>query len=375
MLKLRFTVLTRVILLAMLAGSTMLSCTRRHKLIEYEEIQLGTTGVGTKALVTSSQTLIDLSVDNHTGFGVYGYKSVTGKTPYRQFNNTIVTPSGKTNTTWSYSPKRYWDSDARASYQFAAYWPYFDDDNTCGTTYVSESNKELTINDVPNWQPELSGNDILVATKHGTHSEGGELAGNTVYLRFEHILANIVIRAYYVGVQQSHVNILDLKLNGASMLTTNGSADYVMPFSQADMAKGFDSNTIVTGNGSHTLLSQATDSPVTLTEDAFCDESLADPEYDVEDVCSWFVVPSTGWSGLTLDVKYSIGDITPSSAPSSIDASVSNPAITINAGTTLPHYKYIVTLKFNSASNGVVVQSIKVADWATKEIDTEVYNW
>ena len=351
----------------------MLSCNRRHKVIEYEEIQLGTTGVNTKALVTSPQTLIDLSVDNRTGFGVYGYKTIATKSyTYRQFNNTIVTPSGKTNTTWSYSPKRYWDKDPNASYQFAAYWPYFDG---TGATTVSETGKVLTINDVPNWQPESSGNDILVATKIGQHTEGGVLAGNTVYFNFEHILANIVIRAYYVGVKQSHVNILDLKLNGTSLLTTNGSADYNLPFSQADMAKGFDTSTITTGNGSHTLLSQTTDSPVTLSEDAFCDESLADPQYDVEDVCSWFVVPSTGWSGLTLDVKYSIGDITQSPAPSTIDASVSDPAITINSGTTLPHYKYIVTLKFNSASNGVDVESIKVAAWANKEIDTEVYNW
>ena len=100
--------------------------------------------------------------------------------------------------------------------------------------------------------------------------------------------------------------------------------------------------------------------------------------YDIEDVSSWFIVPSTGWSGLTLDVKYSIGDITQSPAPSSIGALVSS--ITINKdtqdeGITFPHYRYIVILKFNSASNGVNVESIKVAEWATKEIDTEVYNW
>ena len=50
-------------------------------------------------------------------------------------------------------------------------------------------------------------------------------------------------------------------------------------------------------------------------------------------------------------------------------------AIALSNGTTLPQYKYIITLKFNSASNGVEIESVQVADWNTMEIGTEVYNW
>jgi hypothetical protein len=97
-------------------------------------------------------------------------------------------------------------------------------------------------------------------------------------------------------------------------------------------------------------------------------------QYETWPICSWFVVPSTGWQGLTLNLTYSLGDITQSPAPVAIPA-VPVTAITLNNGTTLPQYKYIITLKFNSASNGVEIESVQVADWNTVEVSTGVYNW
>jgi len=376
--KLRFSYLFRVILPVILAGFIVSSCSRHTKVTMLQEIQLGATGVSTKALVTTQQSLIDLSVDNHTGFGVYGYKNISTTTrnyDYRQFNNVLVYPSGKTNTTWTYSPKRYWDSDPDAFYQFAAYWPYLPEDSI---SYVTEANKILTINDIPNWQKQGSGNDFLVATKRGHYRDAsGNLTtafpNNSVNFSFSHILANIVVKGYYIGKKNVHVNVHEMKLGGTNMLTTGGSADYTLPFAgQTDVTQGF--SNITTGNGTHTLLA-STSPAVTLPETSWYNDSVNNPnQYETWPICSWFVVPSTGWQGLTLNLTYSLGDITQSPAPVAIPA-VPVTAITLNNGTTLPQYKYIITLKFNSASNGVEIESVQVADWNTVEVSTGVYNW
>ena len=380
MLKLRFTVLTRVILLAILAGSTMLSCTRRHKVIDYEEIQLGTTSVGTKALVTSKQSLIDLSYDNNTGFGVYGYKYVQSKNyTYRQFNNTLVHPESKSDSPkWTYEPKRYWDSNPGASYQFAAYWPLLPDAAPQnGGAWVSESNKILTINDVPNWQEENAGNDILVATKLGEF--GRDNLPRVVNFNFEHILANIFIRGYYIGIQENQVNILSMQLAGSNMLTTDGNVDYTLPFAgQETPAKGF--GTVSNSNNTHTLLPAT--SPVTLPTTSWYNDDQNNPnEYDYYPICSWFAVPSTGWQNLDLTVTYSLGDINQNPAPAAITAAPVKISLNttidnqVHAGTIYPQYKYLVTLKFNSASKGIEVESIQVADWKDVIITPGVYNW
>lgn len=381
--KLRFTYLFRVILLAVLAGSVTASCNRRHKVVVYDEIVLGANSVGTKALVTDKPSLINLSYNGHTGFGVYGYKSVTSRSyTYRQFENIMVYPSsGDQNATWTYSPKRYWDSDPNASYQFAAYWPYLDG---TGATTVSETGIVLTINNIPNWQDEANGgNDYLVAARRGKYrdanSQNEVFPNGYVNFNFEHILANIYIRGYYIGIQDNPVNILSMELSGSNMLTTDGNNDYTLPFAgQVSPAKGFDTPT--TGNGSHTLLSDT--NPVTLPTTAWYNDDENNPnQYEYEQICSWLVVPSTGWQNLDLAVTYSLGDINQNPAPTAITAAPVKISLntTVNnqvqAGTIYPQYRYLVTLKFNSASKGIEVESIQVADWKDVTITPGVYNW
>lgn len=383
--KLRFIKLSNVILWITLAGALTVSCTRHHKVEFYDEIVLGATSVSTKALVTGKQSLIDLSVDNHTGFGVFGYKTISSKDyTYRQFNNTLVYPGDKSaSPTWSYAPRRYWDSDPLASYQFAAYWPLLPDEAPQnGGAYVSEENKILTINDIPNWQDESTGNDILVATKlgkyRGNQNEATALSSGTVNFDFKHILANILIRGYYIGVQENQINVLGMELSGPNLLTTNGNADYTLPFGGEGTA-GF--GTITNGNGSHTLLS--TQSPaVTLPVTSWYNDDQDNPnEYDYQPISSWLIVPSTGWQNLSLTVTYSLGDLNQNPQPVAITAAPVTIALntTINeqvyAGTTYPQYRYVVTLKFNSASKGIEVESIQVADWRDLTLSPTVYNW
>ena len=375
--KLRFTYLFQVILLAVLAGSLMVSCSRRHKVSVCDEIVLGASSVGTKALVSDKPSLVSLSYTGHTGFGVYGYKSIVSRTyEYRQFENTLVYPNADNeNATWSYSPRRYWDSDPDASYQFGAYWPYL---NGTGATTVSETGKVLTINDIPNWQTADDGKDFLVAERRGKYYDGA-FSGGYVNFTFEHILANICIRGYYIGIQDNPVNILSMELSGSDMLTTNGNADYTLPFGgQENPTKGF--GTVTTGDGSHTLLPDT--DPVTLPTTSWYNDDANNPnQYEYQDICSWLVVPSTGWQNLDLAVTYSIGDLNQNPAPTPIPAAKVKISLSttisnvVQAGTIYPQYRYMVTLKFNSATKGIEVESIKVADWEDVEISTEVYNW
>ena len=225
MLKLRFTTLFKVIMLAMLTVGVTSSCHRdEHKVKHYDAIQLGTSAVGTKALVGSKASLVSLSYGdgtNVTGFGVYGYKSILSRNyTYRQFNNTLVYPeSGDENTTWTYTPTRYWDSDTEASYQFGAYWPHLTDNETeaNGGPYVSETGKVLTIHDIPYWQPTSTGTDILVATKAGKYNsdpvtgQDFKVQNGIVKFQFEHILSNVLFRAYYVGAQ-AEVGVSQVRL-------------------------------------------------------------------------------------------------------------------------------------------------------------------
>ena len=390
--KLRFSYLFRVILLVMLAGTVVSSCCRHSKVIMLDEIQLGATSVRTKALITDKQSLIDLSYEDSTGFGVYGYKNIkrngTNTYTFRQFNNVLVYPTNKTEDGgWTYSPKRYWDKDPDASYQFAAYWPYMisdDDQPQAGETYVSEAlnSKVLYINDIPNWQPDSTGNDILVATRRGKY--GDAYLTPKVSFNFEHILANIIVRAYYVGIKENHVNVLNMQLSGTNMLTTNGNADYTLPFGDPDNApaKGF--GQISRGNSAQTLYTAASQAQaITLPETTWYNDNQNNPNtYGYETLCSWFVIPSAGWQGLQLDVAYSLGDKTQTPAPTRMDGQpitgIAWNTVTADStysGQTLPQYKYVITLKFNSAGNGVDLESVWVANWEDVNINASVYNW
>ena len=381
--KLRFTYLFRVILLLVLTGIATGSCRRHSKVDICDEIVLGASSVGTKALVNDKPTLVNLSYTGHTGFGVYGYKSIVSRQyEYRQFDNTLVYPTqNNENSPWTYSPRRYWDSDTEASYQFAAYWPYLDG---TGSTTVSETGKVLTINDVPNWQDETTtGMDLMVAARRGKYRDAN--VNNQVFpngyvnFNFEHILANIYIQAYYIGKQEVPVNILSMELSGSNMLTTGGTADYVLPFAGQDSpAKGF--GTVTTGNGSHVLLPST--SPVTLPSTTYYNNNAAQPNtYGYQPLCSWLVVPSTGWQNLNLSVTYSLGNLNQNPAPAEIPSSPVKISFNTtvdqveHTGTVYPKYKYVVTLKFNSASKGIEVESVQVADWNEITITPGVYNW
>lgn len=391
MLKLRFTTLFKVIMLAMLTVGVTSSCSRdNHKVKHYDAIQLGTSAVGTKALVGSKASLVSLSYGdgtNITGFGVYGYKSILSRNnyTYRQFNNTLVYPeSGDENTTWTYTPTRYWDSDTEASYQFGAYWPHLTDDETeaNGGPYVSETGKVLTIHDIPYWQPASTGTDLLIDAKSGKYNSYPQdskdfiLNGGTVNFNFEHALSRVQVRAYYSGAQaQVAVNQITLESPDNStpaVLNADGKAVLTRDFSQNQTTNQY--GTIQSG-ASKDLMTKAD----TLPADTWYDETLnTDPE-KFDTLCSWFTVPCSLWQDLKLSVNYSISGSALSGSASGLTLrspirTQDNQPDTLN-GQTLPGYSYMITLKF-TASSGMEIDSIFVQDWIPgADYSPNVYNW
>lgn len=385
MLRLRFKVQFNVILLAMLTGGFISSCSRHNKVSFYNEIQMGTTSVGTKALVTDKASLIDLSITNNTGFGVYGYKTISNRSyTYRQFNNTLVHPDeNSVSTKWSYTPKRYWDSSTDATYQFVAYWPLLPDaEPNGGGTYVSEAGKVLTINNIPYWQPTDTGTDLLVAAKSGKYKSNIQndaslvFAGGTVNFQFEHILSRVQVRAYYSGAQaQVAVNQITLESPDNStpvVLNADGKAVLTRDFSQNQTTNQY--GTIQSG-ASKDLMSKAD----TLPADTWYDETLnTDPE-KFDTLCSWFTVPCSLWQDLKLSVNYSISGSALSGSASGLTLrspirTQDNQPDTLN-GQTLPGYSYMITLKF-TASSGMEIDSIFVQDWIPgADYSPNVYNW
>ncbi len=385
MLRLRFKVQLHVILLAVLTGGIISSCSRTDKAYMYDEIQIGTTSVGTKALVTNKASLISLSITNSTGFGVYGYKTIPNKTPYRQFNNIPVYPDQNTeSTTWSYTPRRYWDSNPNATYQFAAYWPYLpNEDPNNGTPFVSETGKVLTINNIPYWQPTSTGTDLLVAARSGKYKSTEDdatlvFAGGTVNFQFEHILSRVQVRAYYVGAKAKVTvnqltfkspdedNPIVLKADGKSVVTRNFSENNTTNQYSSPVQKG--------------LSKELMEDPVILPEETWFDEDPDSEPENFQTLCSWFTVPCNLWNGLDLQADYSIENspLQGTAHGVTLTTQVKNNQNEVTAtypGQTLPGYSYLITLKF-TASSGIELESVQVKNWADGgEIPTNVHNW
>ena len=242
-------------------------CCRHDKITVEDNVRITLSPVvsaGTKAVVNNKSDLLAQSYgENGIGFGVFGYKSLkegdntSPKTLV--FNNTEVKPSADTETdenkaTWSYTPIRYWDSNSNAYYQFVAYWPHLQsaaDQHNASAPWVDNANvigqnttenMLLTLHNIPNWQDSISDNtrDYLVATSKGKYKDS-DYSNGIVPFTFSHILSKLTIKAYYVGVKENHISVLNITLgrDGNNLLSTNGVVNYTKPFG---------------GNGSQRLL-------------------------------------------------------------------------------------------------------------------------
>lgn len=385
----RITSVSGMIIMATASILWLDSCCKHHNVVQEDAIDIGVSQTGTKAVVNDKASLIQQATSTGTGFGVFGYKTVRkeqGGEPdlYQIFDNVEVRPaSNAENPDWTYSPKRYWDKNPLASYQYIAYWPHLGSTSVNNAAYATQENKVLTIHDIPFWQNASldASADFMTAVRTGNYSQGDFTDPNTsvakVNFTFSHILAKFVIKAYYIGVKQTPVTITGLRLNKGAVtsnriLSSTGKASYSQPF-------GIDGSAAFTGNTpdseTYHILFNPTQTGLTLPQTAFDDEVEPADDYTSQEICAWLMVPASGWQNLGLSVDYSVGG--GSTATTNVNGLTLSTTINnaVQTGVTDSGKSYIVTLKFDSSGGGVELQSVLVRDWITQEIETSVYNW
>jgi hypothetical protein len=364
----------------MLAALLLHSCCKHDKPVVEEKTQIvmGTPSVSTstKAVVDSLADLLQSGLD----FGVYGYKTrpVDQTNEYtRLFNNTPVSYDSQ-NAIWSYVPIRYWDSNPTVSYQFFAYWPHLGSiDPQDGTAWVtatdvnslqSTEDMSLTINDIPNWQDaaDAASIDYLTSIRIGKYRSNDTnplFYGGTVIFGFNHILSKLIIQGHYVGDVNNHVKVHNITLQGKGILLSSGSSDYNATLS----ASGF--SQIGKATAQQTVNQTLLNSPagVQVLEDAFKASDQA--QYNPTPLCSWLLVPTDGWSDLTLSVTYAIGSA----------AQQTSEVATVNIGTGNTYQmesgkSYVLNLKFNT-KGGIELEAMYINQWVDVDQSEKLYNW
>lgn len=376
--------------LTTLCACLLPSCSKHHKVLVEEQILLGANSVSTKALVSGKQSLIDQCRANGTGFGVYGYK-IVGDYRFRVFDNVKVYPTTSSeNTPWTYTPTKYWDSNPLAYYQFVAYWPLVpnaapgEGDNY--VTYVTESNSELIINDIPNWQDSINANDFMTDNIRGYYRGETDVvfSSGTVTFTFKHLLAKVVFKACYTGSESSVIKVHSLRLKPSEdqdMPMGDGTIDCTYKFG-GQVPKGQEITLTPPAAANSTTFSKTLlDDVAGISLEGAYDDETGTSTVRPKHLCSWLTAPSTNWDNLDVEVSYSIGD-TPMTRVahgltlnSTVTTNTTPPSTTTYNHTTLSGYQYVITLKL-TAANGIEIQSVQVKDWAEGGTFTpSVYNW
>jgi len=378
-------------IVAVLALMSLLHSCCRDELTPAQEAQiiLGcTVQEGTKAIVSNKKSFVEQCYNggsNKKGFGVYGYKTVSTNY-FRLFTNTEVTPSLEPgDTIWSYSPIRFWDSNTDASYQFAAYWPLLEPAKPASgddpyVTLSEETDKVLTIHRIPNWQDSASTatRDFLVATKRGqyksTANDSRDFSNNggKVSFDFNHILAQLIIKGFYVGVEDKQITVNSITIKGDSLLLPSDTATYQIVINNGNESY----QRVVTGDGNHTLDSKPLlNSNLLIPVTAYLADENGTASY-TETITQWLVVPSGGWQDLSLDVTYQVDGGNPITSTVDEISLNANDAVVANRYITKPGHKYNLILKFNSANSGLPLEAVFVEEYTTVNVnDSEVYNW
>ena len=344
----------KLIVPAVLAALLLHSCCKHNKPVEEEKtrIVMGQPSVSnaTKAAINSLTALQASGLD----FGVFGYKTRPVDQSfeiYRLFNNTPVTYDDQ-NTLWTYTPTRYWDSNPTVSYQFFAYWPHLGSSAPQnGSAWVSATDvnslnstadMSFTLNNIPNWQNAADANTIdfltsLEVGKYRSNDPDPLFQSGTVIFNFSHILSKLIIQGYYEGEVNNHVKVHNITLKGDGILLAGGSSDHQTTISTSAFTQVDKASSQQTVN--QTLLNNATG--VQVLETAFKLNDQA--QYIPTPLCEWLLVPTDGWSNLTLSVTYAIGSAAQQTSEIAI-ASIG----TGNTNLMESGKSYVLNLKFNT---------------------------
>ncbi len=410
-------------MLVVAAGLLLAGCCRSNKVSISQDlsmnipIELGVYSTSTKGKIDNLNDMVsecyaagqDGARLQDKGFGVYGYKTVAGITTYPPlFNNTRVYPEPETRPSsidginWTYQPLRYWD--LTASYQFIAYWPYLPNEIQANGPYVSvpvpedadavkETEKILTLHNIPNWQL-VNGaeKDVMTATSVGRYNPDYSFFGK-VRLSFYHLLSQLEVRAYYIGTkiedEQGGVVIEGINLmksdeivlvddQGNEILDNENHQQtfrvQVLEDGTTEFSQRYYEARAVSGSVDDDLAdayqlpwNDSESNKMIAFKDEFDPESFEGPTT----VNRWLMVPHK-WQEINLEVTYKIG----TEANSKISAPV---PVTLGAQfdhyVTLPGKKYVITLLIDTSNGGLTVGSVGVETWTTHDVQRELYNW
>ncbi len=311
----------------------------------------------TSSVDNSTKALIsDVAGIQTTGFGVTAYINQNSSWLPVMNNQKVVYSGGK----WGYSPVSYWSKND--SYTFAAYAPY-------GSATVNLSVATMTFADVPRYQnvmtdaEKANAKDILTDVKSGSYNS--EFRNGEVQFELKHELAYLEIRA----VKADIASMRDVTFKVAS-LTLGDAQDKMASTGNCTFVKGIlDNNkttwgtTSYTGDGKYTIIGSLLDTPIP-------NEVDKNPLVLSQMLIAPFEFGGTEVShSLPFNIRYNKND--GKNTPSNHD--IKGHAITIKkfeAGK-----KYIVTLRFNTASK-VEINTVVVEDWtAGTTYEPPVFNW
>lgn len=284
-------------------------------------------------------------------FGVYGYKNFNNLDQLI-FNNVEVEYSS---SDWTYTPKKFWDRNAY--YHYIAYWPYGMDVSNDNTSHT------LTISGIPNWQKESpEANDVMIACSQREAKDYLNENGGEVRFTFEHMLAQIVIKAWYFGNQNKKPYITGISIGSGEKPVAKQDGTFSLSQKYSDI---FEPTYNVTASGDAKLADNASGDAV---EQYFDTEDEGKASALRTTVCSWLAAPYGTEAGkdVPINISYKLN----------ADGTVRSFGSSVPFGYLTPGNRYVVTLKFDTSGDVVNLDGIIVKRWETgDDITDEVYNW
>ena len=360
---------------------TAVSCCKKDKetiAVEKSVIVLGTPSInGTKAAINQLSDLTNSGLE----IGVYGYKTYSADQTtnyYRLFNNTPVAYNPNSEK-WSYNPTRYWDSNPVVTYQFFAYWPHLaSSDAGDGSPWVdaydvnnlrSTDDMCVTLHGIPNWQDVADSDtrDYLTSVRTGQYRTNGPgdplFYGGTVTFNFSHILSKLIIRGYYEGEQNNQVKVHNITISGDGILSAGGTSVH----QNTIQARGFTQIGQASAQQNVEQELYDNDQGCLILQNAF--KANAEAQYIPTPICEWLVVPTDGWTSLSLSVTYAIGSAQQQTTVIESVGLGDEQTHEMESGNS-----YILDLKFNT-QGGIELKTMRISRWENVDVSREIYNW
>lgn len=325
---------------------------------------------GSVSSLTKASSINDMDDFKAQGnFGVFGTRTLpgSGATALAVYANQRVTWD---NSSWTYSPLKYWDRDA--TYHFGAYAPQVSSTSGDGV-YVSYSmdNKTFTLNNIPNWarvnkenENSYDGVDYMVAASNGeARTYLSATKPGVVEFSFSHILAMFEVTVSYPSkntqAEDGELGV-DFYLKEVKFGSSKSGAVVNVPSADGKFNYTYDYSSV--GAGSY---SETGKGITPIYQVAEGQAGLNIPVSPAASLGYWVCVPFEEQNGVYLTVTYKAGDLDPTTSYLKVGTLTK-----VEAGK-----KYTVNLTFDKGKP-VQLTDVIVSDWPDPEEDNHpVYNW